>query len=114
MGWDSRYENDFIEIDDSIFDPLEEQFDEEEYFDNTARLLDELEHKEIEKIFSDKKGTGVEAHAYRHNLDNNLILQLWRQGWTLRKIGAELKCSPNTVRNRIQKMGYNTDRKWRG
>ena len=106
MEWYNRYD------DGDIFNPLE-VFNEEEYFDNTDRLLDEMERERIEKAFSEKKGAGVKAHAYRHNLDNNLILQLWRQGWTLRKIGKELKCSPNTVRSRLHKMGYNTDRDWR-
>ena len=104
MEWYNRYE------DGDIFDLSEEEFNEESYFDNTDELLEQLEQEEIEKSFSEKRGAGVEAHAYRHNLDNNLILQLWRQGWTLRKIGKELKCSPNTVRYRLHQMGYDTSR----
>lgn len=73
------------------------------------------------KAVEKKPLTGVSAHAYKGEYDDALIKKLYEQGLSLRSIAERLSVSlpngekrspsPNTIRNRLRKMGYTLDKK---
>lgn len=89
---------------------LEEIFGEEyceknlaDWDNSQAEYYDELEHREWErKCFEGRKGYGKDAHAYDHDIDNVVIMQLREDGKTLREIAELFGCSPSTIRNRLK------------
>lgn len=66
---------------------------------------DEIEKEEIAKAFKSTPKHGVYAHAYNKKLDNWKIKKMREKRYTLRAIAKQLGCSPNTIRNRLKKMG---------
>lgn len=63
---------------------------------------------ELERMcFAERRGYGMNAHAYNCSIDNIAIIQLRDEGKTLREIAEILCCSPSTVRNRLKAMGFN-------
>lgn len=46
-------------------------------------------------------GKGEYAPAFRHDLSTDKMWELCKKGYLYKKIGQELGCSPNTVRNRL-------------
>lgn len=78
---------------------------EQDWEDEAAenRMLRELERR----CFEEQKGKGKLAHAYNHDYDNIVIIQLREKGKTLREIAELLDCSPSTIRNRLKILGMN-------
>lgn len=90
-----------------------EEFFGEEYceknfadWDNSqAEYYEDLEYREWErKCFEGQKGYGKDAHAYRDDIDNVLIMQMRDDGTSLEKIAERFECSKSTIRNRLIKL----------
>lgn len=93
-------DNDADNLDDCSYD------DSDPFYDDSDPFYDEMmERKEEKAIFSAIPKHGVYAHAYRKDLDNLKIKKLWEKNYSYRAIGKQLGCSPNTVRNRLSKLG---------
>lgn len=96
---------------DSEFD--KEDFAETDYFqalEDERKYQEELETEQLDKhieehYFTEIKGCGYFAPAYKKSLDNQKMIKLRREGNSLRKIAEILGCSPSTVRNRLKKLG---------
>ncbi len=72
---------------------------EQEYEDMLLqRHIDE--HIE-EETFKSTPKHGYDSPAYKREIDNIRILELYRKGYSFRKIAQELSCSPSTVRLRF-------------
>lgn len=89
------------------WDPNAPEEVQDDLEDRYARMLDKLEKKERleqeRRAFEGKRLQGKNAHAYKHGLDNQKIYSLKVEGKSYREIGRLLGCSPNTVRNRLNK-----------
>ena len=89
------------------WDPNAQEEAQDDLGDSYDEMLDELEKKERleqeRRAFEGKRLQGKNAHAYKHGLDNQKIYSLKVEGKSYREIGRLLWCSPNTVRNRLNK-----------
>ena len=89
------------------WDPNAQEEAQDHLGDSYDEMLDELEKKERleqeRRAFEGKRLQGKNAHAYKHGLDNQKIYSLKVEGKSYREIGRLLGCSPNTVRNRLNK-----------
>lgn len=86
-------------VDISDYDPFSSD-------DGVYYFEDDRREKEEEKwAFENIPKHGVHAHAYKKKLDNLKMKKLKEDGYTYRQIAKQLKCSPNTVRNRLIKLG---------
>ena len=54
----------------------------------------------------DSNRMGKNAPAYKDDIDEQLIYQLWNKGMSLRKIAEQANCSPDTVKRRLVKMEH--------
>lgn len=79
---------------------------------------EEMQYRELLELermcFKERRGCGMDAHAYNRDIDNIVIMQLREEGKTLREIAELFDCSPSTIRNRLkilEKKRYN-DAKW--
>lgn len=84
------------DMDDSIYD---EDDDFDPFYD------EETEREEERWAFENVPKHGIHAHAYKKELDNLRMKKLREKGYSYRKIGKHLGCSPSTVRNRLKKLG---------
>lgn len=69
---------------------------------------DILLEKRIEEDLKKKRSVfehGDHAPAFRRDLSNIEMLQLRLKGYSYRRIGEVLGCSPNTVKNRLKGNG---------
>ena len=68
----------------------------------------QMEAKELiareRRAFEGKRLQGKNAHAYKHDLDNKKMYNLYQEGKSYHEIGQLMGCSPSTVRNRLQKL----------
>lgn len=102
-------EDTFAEANDALIEAQEAQAE------NT------MQGRSTRKAVEKKLLTGVSAHAYKGEYDDALIKKLYEQGLSLRNIAERLSVSlpngekrspsPNTIRNRLRKMGYTLDKK---
>lgn len=76
-----------------------------EWDDSQAEYCEDLEYREWErKCYKKRKGYGKDAHAYKADIDNVVIMQQREEGKTLREIAELFGCSPSTIRNRLIKL----------
>lgn len=54
----------------------------------------------------DSNRMGKNAPAYKDDIDEQLIYQLWNKGMSLRKIAEQANCSPDIVKRRLVKMEH--------
>lgn len=88
------------------YDEGETELEEAKALEAIPKHLDNLKEREDEKrAFESIPKHGVHAHAFKKGLDNLKMKELREKGLTYREIGKQLGCSPNTVRNRLKKMG---------
>ena len=73
--------------------------------DEWIEAMLERQNRELEKkAFEGKRLCGKNAHAYKAELDNLRMLDLWGEGKTLREIAQAMGCSPSTVKNRLDRL----------
>ena len=88
--------DDWYPFDTSDINEEEWESEEVEY-----RMMLELERRYFEEL----EGRGKNAHAYNHDYDNFVIIQMREDGKTLREIAEQFGCCPSTIRNRLKIMG---------
>lgn len=106
-------DTDYDNLDDYFyknFDPYDEgekeREDEAGALESISKQSDNSKEREEEKrAFESIPKHGVHAHAFKKGLDNLKMKELRKKNYTYREIAKQLGCSPNTVRNRLQKLG---------
>ena len=94
------YENEYYFGYDSMLDEYQEEYED----DLLQRHLDELAEEEA---FKKVPKHGCHAPAYKKEIDNMKLLELWRKNYSLRRIAKALGCSVGTVHNRLKKLNLN-------
>ena len=58
----------------------------------------------------DSSKKGKNAPAYKADIDEQMIYQLWNRNVSIRKIAEQVNCSPDTVKRRLVKMQHGLKR----